>query len=1010
MSLTEEINYASLPLPTPTGNTPYRTPVRQPSQRSSRRVSLSPGPSSSPPKFAIQNGYFISEQDVSKNERISAMEPRLHANLVAEILQLRRELEKKDGYVLHLEEQLHTTKEDQAKLTSVVEEKARETKSQSRHLLNLEETTVAALGEMAQERDTAVETLTEVRRRLDVSQKKVRSQEQDMTNIHEMHQREKQAWASERQKLERKVHVTEERLKTVLKEVAASQVDMPQPSGPTHFRKGSMDATDLEAIDENTVGVFERSDSRTSNASSRDGRKSRNTRNSTASLVNGGIGKRIETTLADELLDEYENDEVFDDDDEEDDHRTSLTMQRPFSAQSHIQSSKARRVLGLTVESQDTAVEEKQLPKEHASRRPAESELEKPLPILPKDTDGIARFSPPGSPSVGSPSTAQTQEKDVWGSNEPKRFSLDPATPLSLLESQPPKPSTMVSTSSQTLEQPISPPDTPVTKEKDVFAIDPPVKRAEMITTSTQTIEAELSFISNAATRADDALAGLDVPIIAIHPPNAGIISDRTSVVLPPQTKSAGVQAAMKPQPERSVSVQTEEIRIDQRPVKLPPHLLPSSISSNPPSPVSDTKSPTSTIEPPRRKAPLPPLREPPPVDPNFKRRNFLPDPASNGYVNDDGPLNQALNVHLKRPVRDGSLFAGFDDSNVEADREYLTEADWSDDVKVIRRLIKGPVKKSLGKVNGQWGLIPSTKDAVLDSLESHRAALEESQARALRRDWDDGPEPAPRPKQAAATQRSDLRKASLISNEATKDSQRLRSPSEPTLSIGGSVTSAPPFPVPTRFSSRKLTQTASDGANSPTPQSRSFFSIPRSKEDGRPHIKKPMLRKARSAAATREHPREIGAWGEESPQSPLSMLSNEESLPPPIPKRSHNRVNGNSSRPALHRNAQPAAVQASLPEQVEAEGVSAPAVVDALASAMVGNWMWKYMRKRTSLGKEVRSSALDSPMDHGPRHKRWVWVVPFEKAILWSAKQPTSGSTLLGKNARKRELYLFTN
>ena len=924
------------------------------------------------------------------------MESRLNAKFVAHIHQLQRELESKNNYVLNLEEQLHATKEDHANLTLAVEKNAREAKSNSRQMQSLQGCAEVAVEEMGKERDAAVASLAEARKRLDVVQKKMRNQEQETNSIHEIYEREKHSWASERTRLERKVNLTEDRLRIVLAEVTDSQVNMQQPSGPTHYRKRSIDAAELEAIDENKVGNFERPDSRTSNTSSRDGWKSRNTRSSVMITATGGMGKRMGMTLADELPDEYDEEDYFDDEDE-DDRRASLSQPRPFSAQSHIQSSKARRLLGLTVESEDAGIEGGQVPEVQTSTKSVELDQEKPLPVLPRYTDGATQFSPPDSPSVGSLSTAQTQ--DVWCNNEQKRFSADQATPLSLLDCHLSKPSTMVSTASQTIEQPISPPDTPIIKEKSVFALDPPASRAEMVTSSTQTEEPSLA--SSAGTRADDAIPGLHVPVIAIHPPNAGSASDRTSVVLPPQTKNVGVQAAMKPSPLRSVSVQTEEIRIDQRPVKLPPHLLPSAISSNPPSPVSEVRSPT--VEPPRRKAPLPPLREPPPVDPNLKRPKLFSEPTGDEYLNDDGPLVKGSHTKIKRPVRNGSLFAGFDDSNV-AERGILTEAEWTDEE---LRKAKAPARRTLTKVGDSWKLVPRTKDALLERLESHREALEESKSRTLWDDFDDdAPEPSERPEQAAAARRADEGNATVASNGTVAQAQRRRSPSAPPPLVGGSITSAPPFPVPTRYSSRRAAQSASDGARSPTPRSTSFFGIQRSKEEGRPPTKKPMLRKVRSAAATTKHSKEAGPYGEQSPQSPSSTYSFNESLPPPIPKRSSNRINGYDLRSTSHQSDQPTTSQASVVEQVEDEGVSTPAIVDAVAFAMVGEWMWKYTRRRTSFGKpEPQGREFESPKDNGPRHKRWVWAVPIEKAILWSAKQPTSGSTLLGKNARKREL-----
>jgi hypothetical protein len=84
--------------------------------------------------------------------------------------------------------------------------------------------------------------------------------------------------------------------------------------------------------------------------------------------------------------------------------------------------------------------------------------------------------------------------------------------------------------------------------------------------------------------------------------------------------------------------------------------------------------------------------------------------------------------------------------------------------------------------------------------------------------------------------------------------------------------------------------------------------------------------------------------------------------------------------------------------------------VVDAIAAAMIGEFMWKYVRKRKAFGgpdtpADVSRAAEEASLaNHGVRHKRWVWISPYERAILWSSKQPTTGSALMGKSGRKRE------
>jgi hypothetical protein len=87
--------------------------------------------------------------------------------------------------------------------------------------------------------------------------------------------------------------------------------------------------------------------------------------------------------------------------------------------------------------------------------------------------------------------------------------------------------------------------------------------------------------------------------------------------------------------------------------------------------------------------------------------------------------------------------------------------------------------------------------------------------------------------------------------------------------------------------------------------------------------------------------------------------------------------------------------------------------VVDSIAQTMVGEWMYKYVRRRKSFGvtdkpdwdpnKSVEEIS-QSVTNNGVRHKRWVWLAPYERAVMWSSKQPTSGTALMGKSGRKCE------
>jgi len=112
------------------------------------------------------------------------------------------------------------------------------------------------------------------------------------------------------------------------------------------------------------------------------------------------------------------------------------------------------------------------------------------------------------------------------------------------------------------------------------------------------------------------------------------------------------------------------------------------------------------------------------------------------------------------------------------------------------------------------------------------------------------------------------------------------------------------------------------------------------------------------------------------------------------------------SSRYRTHHRQQPSANTANTTNTGSGSIGStnqATSVVDAIAQTMVGEWMFKYVRRRKSFGV-AESNGIDGDNANGVRHKRWVWLAPYERAVMWSSKQPTSGSALMGKSGRKRK------
>ena len=959
--------------------------------------------------------YFIDnkENDVSQDEKISILDPRrftptLHANLVSEILSLRREVESKNSLVLSLEENLHAMEGENTKLNGTIASSKKENRDMERQMELLENGTLSALEKVAKEKDQAMETLEETRKRLETSQKKLRSQEEEANRAHSIWDGDRQRWESEKRILDRKVHVAESRLKTILSEIEAVKLGPPNAGIETETDEAQRDDWFKRNSALQMTAHSLRPDSALSNSSldsEAHNFRCSQTVDVSASTFNGA-------TLADEL--NFDDDEA----DMEDGYMSPEALpeeaahyQRPFSVQSHRGSSKARKLLGLFVEEEDAAQKGDIIEKlQQVKIDRTKIEVEKPKAVNAEYTSTATQFSPPASPR-SEPHPMQTILGPPTG--HPSGNSMvTPQIPLVTT-----KRASVVSQACQTTEQSPSPPESPITNDLGPFSTQLPSKAEAPKIESTSSDEFTNPDVVVTTTEEDTA-ASLDIPVIAIHPPITHSTTPQSKVVLPPRTKSVGCQVSIRPLFVRSVSVQTEEIRIDNRPVKLPSHLLPSSISSKPSSPVPDVKQQQQNIS--VKRISVPKLREPPHVQPKSSRRNLPQEVVKDSYPgnNDNGPLSSSANVDLRRPVRSDSLFAGFNTLSDEESR-LPDDAEYSDDSFGN----KEPIRKTLSKVQNSWKLIPQTTHSVGDRLESTKPEVpplmkqKESEMVTRGQQSISGRVPLvtdsskekkrevpPRP--VGTAKQPNIRRTALISSGTAAHAQRTQSPNALDLPSTKIKDPSPPFPVPTRESSRRIPISVSEGAQSPTPQSTSFFSGHLKKEQGRPPKKGPILRKIRSAAATTISSHEkLHRSRDRSPSPPTASSSIPESpqLPPPMPVDDITSPRKSSFHHSGHRH------QSS---NVSEAGVEQTSVVDAIAQTMIGEWMWKYVRKRKSFGMpespavefERGRNGSENSSINADRHKRWVWLAPYERAIMWSSKQPTSGSALMGKNGRKRK------
>ncbi|KAK6604906.1 nuclear migration protein [Botrytis cinerea] len=979
-------------LPPPT-DTPYRTPApsirsnrSNRSRRSSRQKSVSPGPSSSPPPLPQGEKRMSCSLDVTNDETISILDPRrftptLHANLVAEILTLRRDQEEKIRTIESLEEALHDTRGEHESLQDRLADTSKESRALKRQLALLEGGTSSALSELAKERDEAVETTTEMRRRLETVQKKLKGRDEEVDRVQNLWANDKDNWMKRGESW---------KLKTVLDEVAAYEASRSrnQPQGHNPEDKDAGNESDGGSV--RTMSL---------------------TSSIRFSMLNGpngyGVTKGNGLSLADELdLDESETDY--------DGGRDSLMSSpekhhRTQSRESILFRTHRRNQSGDSLKRPGSITRGKSLLNQTVLER-LEGGISEDDEVAPKPTfqyvDTGIQYSPPPSPKLTSvieivtvieptalvepeishkfeeqPSVeVSSKDWEVGANQRRKRVYTNP--PLVI---EPPK-----------ISPTRAPPPPPPSQSM-------PIKEEnKMTSTSTQT-EAETETRDTSPTSPKRIPPPIPIPSIQLHPPSSAPATPRESL-LPQFSKDAGCQVSISaPIATRSMAVQTEEIRVAQRLNTLPAHLHPSMISSNPPSPdlkpdglqfspFPDTLPPKN----PRRQSSQRSITTLPSSPPIMETRDAYPG------NNDDGPLAKDRG-QIRRPHRISSLFAGFDGVSSDEVDEF-DDGDVSDND--FRTALSAPnaTKKDMKKISQVSRSVPQ-KTQISNVLTIKIPSNLDNEA-----DDQFDEEILELPPRTSAKAARTLGHPLPITAMA-KSAQMHRSALIQS-GFGVSEEVAPPFPIPTRASSRRpgvAASAPSDGNRSPSHGRGSkpyrAGSVSRTGSIGRTGS----VRKVRSAAAItrgRRPPRRS-----ESRSPPMSPTIDPES--PGLPPLPHNdittprfsRDNGSGGY-RMHRQ-QLSTTNTTFTTNTAGSSVitdiqstnQATTVVDAIAQTMVGEWMFKYVRRRKSFG--VSDHDGDNATN-GARHKRWVWLAPYERAVMWSSKQPTSGSALLGKTGRK--------
>ncbi|KAF2173775.1 hypothetical protein M409DRAFT_62036 [Zasmidium cellare ATCC 36951] len=1028
-------------LPSP-ADTPYETPGLIRSKRSSRVASSSREQSVSPPLPPDTTDY----QENKRDGRYSALDPRrftptLHASLVSEILNLRRELDSKNHLVENLETSLSNAKGENETLNDQLTESAKEVRKARHQVEQMEKGTYDAVEVLARERDAAVVALQDLRSRYDNAQKKTRQQDEDAVRTQSIWENEKESWDNERRQLERRVHVTETRLRAVVDEMAAQQVQTAQSEesldDATFKDSGLGDGSDTASIRTASPVKHKR------NMSSISFRPKtiRSSVSSRGTTPTPDLYARPGNTLADELgideEDEYDADEYETADDELDyTERLKRSVESRQSSMTGELDAKAKRILGLRAESLESPIT-KDAPTEatetiaprpvyqdRATTPPLFERPQSPPKVVYVDTG--YQPSPPVSPPRVQVTSAHDEAEVADQASTTSHVRLSEINNTSMLQSPTPEARTQVAGS------PISPPQTPVVDGVTWLEREPSTAVAPAYSTaSTQTDFVELERPRGHTPKRDSLSPPMFVPSIAIHPPNSRPSSPRP-YVLPPGTKNAASQANLG-WPCKDAGMQTEEIRIDRRPVKLPPHLLPGSLLPSP-----------TFQEPPRSKRvgaggtakiytkilpsasgpTSPTLQSPTESSPDMSRNNSSKDlrnyplkaiplprpvlspPLPQGETfQSNGPLNRSSQYGVSQPKVDNMPLADVDQwSEPSEDEDAGSDLDISDLAGSVPTLSRPPP--------GRFGL-----------SEPPKAVPEDKEISPERRpDTADSYGAAPAPSVASSRPTSQKRhgrqpsKSKLKQPEVRRD-LRSRSPSFGSMasSSHSAPSGLPPYPIPLRSSSRIVgSKGQSDGSQSPTPQE--VFG-PRNNRSGRSnHSRQISLRKVQSAAVIRNRtgrgsPSKGHRRRRRSPDlTPVESMAFDSPAPtkfpiPELPTPLQDSLTFDYVKGSVDISRSPGTASTAPRNSEETN------LVDAIAGTMVGEWMWKYIRKRKSFGIGEDSSEfpvadqngiVNMTTGHGTRHKRWVWLSPYERTIMWDNKQPTSGPALLGKKGRK--------
>ncbi|PSK56896.1 Nuclear migration protein NUM1 [Elsinoe australis] len=453
------------------------------------------------------------------------------------------------------------------------------------------------------------------------------------------------------------------------------------------------------------------------------------------------------------------------------------------------------------------------------------------------------------------------------------------------------------------------------------------------------------------------------VPHIAIHPPSTAPPSPRTSTVLPPQSVSVSTQTDPRmTSTSVDAEIQTEEIRIDLR--KFRAHLQ---VDDDDLSKTSQTR-PTS-YESRFSRDTIPSVSvqematsfETQAIKDTVERSGLAKSPEFNESRN-SGDLQTQSSFWGGHSARSsGLLMSLHDDQGIKSGQSSM----------LARGLRKSQTSEP-SATNESYAL-PAVPQSQHQNNISNRNSNRDNDEH-----W-------------SSIRNSDLADDRDSATLGMRTSFRSRASSVDTVdsSIFSVGSLPPPIPVPDRSSSRVHADILEEEGSE-------------SGYDGSPKRRAPLHSSSRPSGVRKTRSsNSIRRTAQYSPKrrrraatrlAPIQSIAYENDM--------DEEYNPYTPIQENHTNSTASAAPSHSPNEMQDDRDSP--LVDSIAAAMVGEWMWKYPQKRKSFGMVDSGKEFGSDNKDTIRQKRWVWISPYERTVMWSSKQPVGGNQLMGSKGRK--------